>query len=80
MGRLWTVRDLPLGDRGWVDAIVRDGREFRPRGRDRIRGGDDLVVTPEDEAGRSASAGYCNSLVRKGVKRCDAGRGATSCS
>jgi cell volume regulation protein A len=45
-----TVRDLPLGNRGWVDRIVRDGHQLVPRGRDVIRAGDDLVVTADDEA------------------------------
>jgi cell volume regulation protein A len=44
------VRDLPLGNRAWVDRIVRDGHPLKPRGRDVIRAGDDLVVTCDDEA------------------------------
>jgi potassium/hydrogen antiporter len=44
------VRNLPLGNRGWVDLIVRDGQQIKPRGRDVIRAGDDLVVASEDEA------------------------------
>jgi cell volume regulation protein A len=45
-----TVRDLPIGRRGWVDLIVRDGRQLKPRGRDVIRPHDDVVVTYDDEA------------------------------
>jgi cell volume regulation protein A len=43
------VRDLPLGARGWVDQIVRDGRRLRPRGRDVIRPGDEVVVRSDDD-------------------------------
>jgi cell volume regulation protein A len=44
------IRDLPLGLRGWVDEIVRDGQRRKARGRDVIRGGDRIVVTSDDEA------------------------------
>jgi cell volume regulation protein A len=44
------VRDLPIGSHGWVDLVGRDGDHRRPRGRDVIRAGDDVVVTSDDEA------------------------------
>jgi cell volume regulation protein A len=43
------VRDLPLGARGWVDQIVRDGQRLRPHGRDVIRAGDEVVVRSDDD-------------------------------
>jgi potassium/hydrogen antiporter len=38
------VRDLPLGGTGWIHHVVRDGRRFRPRGRDVLRAGDEVVA------------------------------------
>jgi potassium/hydrogen antiporter len=45
-----TLRDLPIGDRAWVESILRDGRRFRPRGRERLRAGDEVVATMGDRA------------------------------
>jgi len=44
-----TVRDLPIGSRGWVNLIGRNGDHRRPRGRDVIRAGDDVFVNSDDE-------------------------------
>ncbi|MGZ4431616.1 MAG: cation:proton antiporter domain-containing protein [Gaiellales bacterium] len=38
------VRDLPLGETGWVHHIVRGGRTFRPRGREVLRPGDEVLA------------------------------------
>jgi cell volume regulation protein A len=38
------VRDLPLGERSWVDRLVRDGREVRARGATIVRAGDEVTV------------------------------------
>jgi cell volume regulation protein A len=45
-----TVRNLPIGSRGWVDLIVRNGHPRRPRGRDVIRPDDRLVITCDNKA------------------------------
>jgi cell volume regulation protein A len=45
-----TVRDLPIGSRGWVTLIGRNGDHRRPRGRDVIRAGDDVFVNSDDDA------------------------------
>jgi cell volume regulation protein A len=44
------LRDLPIGKFTWVDSIHRDGRRFRPRGRERLRAGDEVVATSGDTA------------------------------
>jgi cell volume regulation protein A len=43
------VRDLPLGRHGWVDEIVRGDRVIDAHGRDVVRGGDELLVSVDDE-------------------------------
>jgi potassium/hydrogen antiporter len=62
------VRDLPLGSRGWVDRIGRDGAERRPRGRDVIRAGDHVVITPDGEA-RGRRLRRLFEEPRQGVER-----------
>jgi NhaP-type Na+/H+ and K+/H+ antiporter len=42
------LRDLPIGRFSWVDSIHRDGRRFRPRGRERLQAGDEVVATSGD--------------------------------
>ncbi|MGZ4357352.1 MAG: cation:proton antiporter domain-containing protein [Gaiellaceae bacterium] len=41
------VRRLPLGSHRWVDAIVRNGQDLKPRGRDVIRPGDEIHVSSD---------------------------------
>jgi potassium/hydrogen antiporter len=39
-----TLRDLPLGERTWVHAIVRDGHPVPPRGYTELKEGDELEL------------------------------------
>jgi NhaP-type Na+/H+ and K+/H+ antiporter len=39
-----TVRELPLGEAGWVQSVVRDGVARRPAGSTRVEAGDVLDV------------------------------------
>lgn len=38
------VRDLPLGQRTWVRAVARDGREVRARGDTIVQAGDEVIL------------------------------------
>ena len=46
-----TIRSLALGDRAWVEAVLRDGQELKPRGRLALQAGDQvtLVLDVEEE-------------------------------
>jgi cell volume regulation protein A len=44
------VRDLPLGERTWIQEVVRDGRPVPARGRLVLRPGDEVVVVVSDVA------------------------------
>ena len=39
-----TLRELPVGERTWVNGIVRDGKPLQPRGATRIEAGDELEL------------------------------------
>ena len=43
------IRDLPLGESGWIGAIVRDGTPQTPHGKDVLEPGDELVVLADPE-------------------------------
>ena len=43
------VRDLPLGESGWIGAIVRDGAPRAPKGADVLEPGDEVVLLAEPE-------------------------------
>jgi cell volume regulation protein A len=43
------IRDLPLGESGWIGAIVRDGAPRTPRGGDVLEAGDEVVVLADPE-------------------------------
>ena len=43
------VRDLPLGESGWIGAIVRDGAPRTPRGADVLEEGDEVVLLADPE-------------------------------
>lgn len=46
------LRDLPLGERAWIESIGRRGRAVRPRGRGVLEPGDTVVVSG-DRPGRA---------------------------
>jgi cell volume regulation protein A len=47
-----TIRDLPLGESGWVSSIVRDGTPRNVHGSDVVQAGDEvLVLADPDRAG-----------------------------
>ena len=43
------IRDLPLGESGWIGAIVRDGTPQTPHGKDLLEAGDEVVVLADPE-------------------------------
>jgi cell volume regulation protein A len=43
------LRDLPLGEGGWIGAVVRDGSPRTPRGTDVLEPGDEVVLHGEPE-------------------------------
>ncbi|MGE5690528.1 MAG: cation:proton antiporter [Pseudomonadota bacterium] len=43
------VRELPLGESGWVSSIVRDGTTRNARGGDVLEAGDEVLVLVDDE-------------------------------
>lgn len=45
------IRDLPIGEHGWISLIVRDGKPTQTRGSSVLRAGDEILVLAEgDEA------------------------------
>jgi potassium/hydrogen antiporter len=43
------IRELPLGESGWIGAIVRDGAPRTPRGADVLEPGDEVVLLADPE-------------------------------
>jgi cell volume regulation protein A len=43
------IRELPLGESGWIGAIVRDGSPRTPRGADVLEPGDEVVLLADPE-------------------------------
>jgi potassium/hydrogen antiporter len=46
------IKDLPLGEYGWIVTIVRDGQVVRPGGSSELRAGDEVVVAAESKDAR----------------------------
>jgi potassium/hydrogen antiporter len=46
------IKDLPLGEYGWIVTIVRDGQVMRPGGSSVLKAGDEVVVAAEAQAAR----------------------------
>jgi cell volume regulation protein A len=43
------IRDLPLGESGWIGVIVRDGSPRTPHGKDVLEAGDEVVLLADPE-------------------------------
>ena len=46
------IKDLPLGEYGWIVTIVRDGQVVRPGGSSELKVGDEVVVAAESRDAR----------------------------
>jgi cell volume regulation protein A len=46
------IKDLPLGEYGWIVTIVRDGKVVRPGGSSVLKAGDEVVVAAESRDAR----------------------------
>jgi Trk K+ transport system NAD-binding subunit len=46
------IKDLPLGEYGWIVTIVRDGEVVRPGGSSVLKAGDEVIVAAESRDAR----------------------------